>query len=86
MKAVVKMADHNVILDMEQLAVLMTIMRNAERLDDEHIGKGNGTHGYEMSYMKAILPPLTDLIRCEMIDTETYESIKAIAAIRKANI
>tara|TARA_R110000803_G_scaffold77456_1_gene142345 strand:+ start:563 stop:823 length:261 start_codon:yes stop_codon:yes gene_type:complete len=86
MRAVVKMADHTVILDMEQLAALMTIMRSAERLDEEHMGKGKGTHGYEMSYLKTVLPPLTDLIRCEMMDDVTYESIKAIAAIRKANI
>jgi len=86
MKAVVKILDHRLILDMEQLAVLTTIIRSAERFDEEHIGKGKGTSGYEMSYIETILPPLADLIRCEMIDNEKYESIKALTAIRKANI
>lgn len=82
MKAVVRVLDHNVILDMEQLATLTTIIRSAERLDEEHVGKGNGTTGYENSYVKKIIPPLTDLIRCEMIDTESYEAYKALAVIR----
>jgi len=86
MRAVIKIADHNVILDMRQLDAVMTIMRQAECLEEEHMGKGKGTHGYEMSYMNKITPPVTGLLRCDMINDETYEAIKALTAIRNANI
>ena len=82
MKAVVRILDERVMLTMEQLNVVASIMRSAERLDEHHVGKGKGTTGYEMSYVTKVLPPLTDLIRCEMIDTETYEAYKAITAMR----
>ena len=83
MKAVVRLMDERVIVTIEQLEALTSIIRSAERLEEEHVGEGKGVSGYKMSYMTKIRPPLTDLIRCEMIDTETYEAYKALAVMRR---
>ena len=78
MKFVLKLDDHQVILNEAQLTVFMNALSGAEVLVDHRVDKGTGTHGYDMSYIYNIGTLSTTAIRATVLDETNYEAIKFI--------
>ena len=78
MKFVLKLEDHQVILNEAQLTVFMNALSGAEVLVDHRVDKGKGTHGYDMSYINNIGNLSCTAIRATVLDETTYDAIKFI--------
>lgn len=85
MKFVLKLEDHQVILNEAQLTVFMNALSGAEVLVDHRVDKGKGTHGYDMSYIHNIGTLATTAIRANVLDETNYEAIKFITTQGEKN-
>jgi hypothetical protein len=78
MKFVLRLEDHQVILNEAQLTVFMKALSGAEVLVDHRVDKGEGTHGYDLSYIHNIGTLSATAIRATVLDETTYGAIKFI--------
>ena len=83
MKIVACVLDKNLILSPEYFEILAAVVRRSERMDEEHVGKGKGTTGYDKSYIPKVSEPQTDTLRADILDDATYDAYKALSKMRE---
>ena len=83
MKIVTRIVDDLLILSASDFELISEIVKRSEVLDEEHVGKGLGSTGYEKSYLPKIAEPKTGLLRVDILDDETYDSYKALTMMRE---
>lgn len=54
MKFIVRIDGHDVLLNAVQVEALTNILQDCEMLIDKSVGKNEGTHGYNMSYVHIV--------------------------------
>ena len=83
MKIVARVLDENLILSPEDFEIIAAVVRRSERMDEEHVGKGKGTTGYDKSYIPKVSEPKTDTLRADILDDATYDAYKALTKMRE---
>jgi hypothetical protein len=56
MKYLLNLNDVKVLLDETQVTELVALLGSCEQLVDHHVGKNNGDHGYDMTYIYHVKP------------------------------
>jgi hypothetical protein len=68
----------------EQLEDLSRILENCDCRYDKSVEKGQGTHGYNMSYIHHIKPyNVGESLEVKVMTTEQYEAVKLVTKLNK---
>ena len=75
---------NKIVLTAAQLEAMSRILENCDVMYDKTVEKGQGTHGYNNSYIHHIKPyNVGDLLSVKIMTDEQYEATKLITKLHK---
>jgi hypothetical protein len=84
MRFIVKIDGTEVLLTSEQVEALTAVLQDCEKLYDKTVDKGQGTHGYNLSYVHHLKPfNCSESLNVRVMPTEQYEATKLITKLNK---
>lgn len=84
MKCKARVFDNEYLLDPAQLDKLLELIDGCEILDEEHVGKGLGTRGWDNAYIGVLKSPTSASPKLEVMSNSDYEALKAVTKMREA--
>jgi hypothetical protein len=86
MRHIVTVSGTKIALTSAQYEAMVDILRDAEVLEDKHVGKGKGTHGYDNTYIMAIhTKPLHDWLTSQPMPDDYVGAIKLAVKLLESN-
>ena len=74
----------DVLVSAKDLERIADILAGAEKLKDESVDKGMGTHGYSMNYVHHIVPfNVATEFAVQVMPQDTYDAIKLATKLAK---
>jgi len=84
MKFILKLNGADVLVSANDLERIADILSGAEKLKDESVDKGTGTHGYSMNYIHHVVPfNVATEFTVQVMPQDTYDTIKLTTKLAK---
>lgn len=86
MRHVVIVSGCKLALTQAQYEAMVDIIRDAEIMEDKHVGKGKGSHGYDNTYLSAIhVKPLHDWFSSNPMPDDFVDAVKLTLKLIESN-
>ena len=86
MRHIVTVSGFKLALTQAQYEAMVDIIRDAEVLEDKHVGKGKGTHGYDDTYILSVhTRPLHDWFSSNPMPDDYVDALKLAMKMIEAN-
>lgn len=77
---------HKVVLTADQLEAMSRILEDCDEVYDKSVGKDEGTHGYNNSYIHHIKPfNVGESLEVKIMTNDQYEATKLVTKLNKEN-
>lgn len=86
MRHIVTVSGTKLALTAAQYEAMVDILCDAETLEDKHVGKDKGTHGYDNTYITTIhTKPLHDWLSSQPMPDDYADALKLAMKMLEAN-
>ena len=73
-----------IVMTADQLEAMTRILEDCDCMYDKSVEKGQGTHGYNMSYIHHIKPyNINESLEVKLMSEDSYEATKLVTKLNK---